>query len=135
MKQHFVDSSAFIAQSCADDQYHKEALLVAQKLQKENSIGITTDFVLSEVLTFLRSKIGHQSTVKFYQIIENASNLKIIYTNQKNFEQAIKVFEKYYDKNFSFTDCISFTIMQNLKIFHAFTFDQQFGQAGFEIIK
>jgi len=125
MKQHFIDASAFIAQSRADDQYHAKALIIAKKLQKENSIGITT----------LRTRVGHQAAIKFYKAVQAGSNLKIIYTKQEDFEQAIKIFEKYSDKDFSFVDCVSFAIMQNYKITQAFTFDKHFEQAGFEMIK
>jgi len=135
MKQHFIDAGAFVAQSYTSDQYHKDALAIAQRMKTEHSIGITTDFVLSEALTFLRRKVGHQSALKFYETIKSATDLIIVYTSQKDFEQALEIFKQYQDKTFSFTDCTSFAIMRNLKITQAFTFDRHFSQAGFEILK
>ncbi len=46
---------------------------------------------------------------------------------------AWKMFKKYEDKELSFTDCISFVLMKNLKLNKAFTFDEHFKQLGFEI--
>ena len=135
MKQHFIDAGAFVAQSYTSDQYHKEALAIAQRMKNKHPIGITTDFVLSEVLTFLQRKLGHQSAIKFHETIKSATDLIIIYTSQKDFDRAIEIFKQYQDKTFSFTDCTSFTIMRNLKITQAFTFDSHFQQAGFEILK
>lgn len=135
MKRYFIDSGAFIAQSRADDQYHKESLAISQKLREKCLIGVTTDYVLSETLTALRYRIGRHVAMRFYKTIRTALDLIIVYTNQKDFERAIKIFEKYHDKDFSFVDCVSFAIMQNYKITQAFTFDKHFEQVGFEIIK
>jgi len=135
MRRHFVDSSAFIAQSRVNDQYHKEALAISQKLQKEHAIGITTDFVLSETLTFLRRKTGHHAALKFYEAIKDALDLIIVHTNQKDFERAMEIFKQYHDKEFSVVDCMSFAIMEKQNLTQAFTFDKHFEQAGFEIIK
>ncbi len=46
MNPHFVDAGAFIAEMIHKDQYHQQALLIAEQIQKENSEGITTDAVL-----------------------------------------------------------------------------------------
>ncbi|MBI4822940.1 MAG: hypothetical protein HY805_01755 [Nitrospirae bacterium] len=45
-----------------------------------------------------------------------------------------KLLEKYSDKDFSFTDCTSFALMERLKIKTAFTFDAHFTQYGFNQI-
>lgn len=63
MIYYFYDASAFIAQSRIDDEHHQQALKIADKLDKENAVGYTTDFVLAEVLTFLRYKAGHQASL------------------------------------------------------------------------
>lgn len=135
MTYYFFDTSAFIAQSQVDDKYHKQALKIAEKLEKEGAIGCTTDFVLSETLTFLRYNIGHRSALEFHQAIKTGSNLIVVYTIQEDFKQGMKIFEQYQDKDFSVVDCISFVIMRKRNITHAFTFNKQFEQAGFEIIK
>ena len=59
MKQHFIDAGAFVAQSVPTDQYHDQAVAIAKTLKEGKSFGITTDFVLSEVFTFLRRKVGY----------------------------------------------------------------------------
>jgi len=48
--------------------------------------------------------------------------------------QAWEIFKKYSDKSFSFTDCTSFAIMQQLEINQAFTFDSHFIQFGFQTL-
>ena len=44
--------------------------------------------------------------------------------------QAWEIFSRYRDKAWSFTDCISFVVMNRLKIQQAFAFDEHFRQFG-----
>jgi hypothetical protein len=46
-------------------------------------------------------------------------------------DQAWEVFARYDDKDFSFTDCTSFAVMQQLGITTTFAFDEHFEQFGF----
>lgn len=49
-------------------------------------------------------------------------------------EQAWKLFKQYSDKDFSFTDCTSFVVMQQLGLSEVFTNDHHFEQMGFTIL-
>jgi uncharacterized protein len=57
------------------------------------------------------------------EIIEVDSDIKL---------KALDLFKKFKDKNFSFTDCVSFTIMNEYNIVDVFTFDKHFIQMGFQ---
>jgi predicted nucleic acid-binding protein len=50
-----------------------------------------------------------------------------------DWKAAFELFKKYFDKNLSFTDCTSFSLMRRLKLKVAFTFDCHFQQVGFEV--
>jgi predicted nucleic acid-binding protein len=43
------------------------------------------------------------------------------------------LFFRYRDKDFSFTDCTSFVVMQELKLREVLTTDRHFAQAGFTV--
>lgn len=49
--------------------------------------------------------------------------------------RALTLFEKYADQKISFTDCISFAIMERLNIKQVFGFDQHFQYSGFELLE
>jgi predicted nucleic acid-binding protein len=49
-------------------------------------------------------------------------------------EKARGVFFRYRDKDYSFTDCTSFVVMQELKLKRALTTDHHFRQMGFEVV-
>ncbi|MBI2933751.1 MAG: hypothetical protein HYY16_19075 [Planctomycetes bacterium] len=46
-------------------------------------------------------------------------------------EAAWKLFKRYDDQVFSFTDCTSFAVMNKLGLKEAFTFDDGFRKVGF----
>jgi len=66
--------------------------------------------------------------IKFEKVV-----VKILHVTEKLEEQGWQIFKKYNDKDFSFTYCTSFSIMDSEEIQQAFTFDKHFLQYGFNI--
>jgi predicted nucleic acid-binding protein len=50
-------------------------------------------------------------------------------------EKGLAVYEKYSDKKWGLVDCISFVVMREGGIRHALTFDKDFEQAGFAVLR
>ncbi len=44
------------------------------------------------------------------------------------------MFFRHRDKGYSFTDCTSFVVMQELKLRHTLTTDAHFRQMGFQVV-
>jgi len=59
--------------------------------------------------------------------------LKYTRVEEKDEHLAWELAKKYTDKDFSFTDCLSFTVMSRLDCRKVFAFDQHFRQMGFEV--
>ena len=49
-------------------------------------------------------------------------------------ENARRVFFRHRDKEYSFTDCTSLVVMQELKLRQALTTDEHFRQMGFHVL-
>ena len=45
--------------------------------------------------------------------------------------QALDILRRYDDQDFSYTDAVSFALMQHMKLTHAFAFDHHFSTMGF----
>jgi predicted nucleic acid-binding protein len=127
----FVDTSAFIALLDPRDDCHVQAVHVEQSLSGRAARLITTNFVLDETYTGLRGKIQHSAILRFRDLVRQSRRLSVIRITEALEDQAWKIFARYGDKDFSFTDCTSFAVMQQLGITTAFAFDEHFEQFGF----
>ena len=71
-------------------------------------------------------------------LMENIKNaeqlgvLEIIHVKEEHINQGWDLFKNRLDKEWSLTDCISFTVMKDRSIDKALTSDHHFEQTGFE---
>ncbi len=131
----FVDSSFLVARFNQGDRDHKEAIRFTEEQRADAGDAfrlVLSDYVFDETVTALaiRSK-SHALAVSGGRAILESSNLRIVRVEMPVFETAWKLFVRSQDKRWSFTDCTSFVLMQNLGIRKALTFDANFRQAGF----
>jgi len=131
----FVDTGAFFASKVSNDINHSSALIIEGQIQ-EGSYGkmVTTNYILDELFTLLRGRVAHNELIEIGESIINSPNIRIIWIQEALEEKGWEFFKLHQDKTFSFTDCMSFVVMQTLNINVAFTYDSHFEQAGFQII-
>jgi len=79
-------------------------------------------------------KCGYDAAVAFRKIVEASKLINILWVDQTVEQKAWQIFKKHQDKDFSFTDCSSFALMEREAIHIAFTFDKHFSQYGFETV-
>ena len=94
-----------------------------------------SNFIIYETITFINCFLkNHQLAVDFLDRIKKAEKLDQIYVLRVTDgiqEEALMLFRKIKDKDLSFTDCTSFTLMGREGIAKALTFDGHFEQMGF----
>ena len=130
----FIDTSAFLALENRKDEYHKRALMFRDSLLESEESLVTSDYVLDESYTIIRLRAGHKIAVQFGEMIQATGLIEIKYLTKEILREAWHIFKSFSDKEFSFTDCTCFALMETLKIKTAFTFDDHFKQYGkFEI--
>ena len=134
MKQIFADANGWIALNSKKDQLHNAAVTINKELLQSGHRYMTTNFVLDETYTALLTKVGHFAAVDFGERIRGARTVQVIHITQDIEEKAWTLFKQYYDKDFSFTDCTSFVVMQQLNLTEALTNDHHFEQIGFTIL-
>jgi len=130
----FVDTGAWVAIADRNDQYSKEAGQLYTNLILQRRRLVTSDFILVETYNLLSQTIGSRATISFGDKLKEIPFLEIMPVTQSDWERAWKILDKYSDKDFSFTDCTSFALMERLKIKTSFTFDSHFIQYGFNKI-
>jgi hypothetical protein len=124
----FVDTGAFIALIDADDENHKAAAAFYRNSKEKGARFVTTNFVVCETMNYLRARISHDIAVLFRENLKKSGFNEVITVTASIEEGAFAIFKRYADKEFSFTDCTSFSIMRSLKLKTAFAFDKHFAQ-------
>jgi len=126
----FVDTSAFIALSDQDDQYHLNAKEFYSHQTTQKPRFVTSNFIVCETLNYLRIRVSYNSAVGFRENLYKSRVIEIIPITADFEEKAFRIMKRYKDKTFSFTDCTSFALMESLGVTTAFGFDQHFNQYG-----
>ena len=124
----FIDTGAFIALIDADDENHKAATSFYKVSAEKGSRFVTTNFVVCETMNYLQARISHKVAVAFRENLKKSGLIKIMSITPHVEDTAFAIFKHYSDKDFSFTDCTSFSIMKSLKLTRAFAFDRHFEQ-------
>lgn len=134
MRRIFADASGWIALNSRRDQLNRVSVEVNRALLQRGVRYVTTNFVLDETYTGLRTRVSHQAAVDFGERIRSSRTIQVVYVTEELEEEAWNLFKGYSDKEFSFTDCTSFVVMRRLGLVEAFTGDHHFEQMGFVIL-
>ncbi len=132
MRKVFVDTGAWYALKNKNDPNHSAAVVFFRSLPETGTICYTSDYVIDEAITLIRVRLSnHQVAASLAQELFSEQAAKIIYTSPLYLPRALAIFKKFADQSFSFTDCTSFAIMENLKIEGALAFDRHFSFEAF----
>lgn len=116
------------------DRFYKQAAIYYRKLSKQKIPLVTSNYVLVETYTRIRYDDGHASAVIFHTAIVDAiqkGRLNVKWISTSLHEKALEIFLKYEDQRFSFVDCTSFVIAQQVGTKEVFGFDKGFATMGF----
>ena len=134
MKSLFVDTAGWMACADAGDPSHGSACKARDTVLEQGALFVTTDYVMDETLTLIRMRLGLPAARAWWEQVEGSSRVRWEWVGMERAEKARKAFFRYRDKKYSFTDCTSFVVMQELRLKVALTTDQHFGQMGFQLL-
>lgn len=91
---------------------------------------VITDYVFDELMTLLKARgEGHRAYAIGRGFLDGEIAI-IERVSTHDFMAAWAVFDRYRDKDWSFTDCVSRVVIERLGITRAFAFDEHFRQFG-----
>lgn len=128
----FLDTSFILALEDADDQHHIKAKAFWADFRDHPQPLVTTSYIFGEAVTLIHKRLDHARAKTVAQRLRTSPSVTFLHITEADFEAGWRWFDRYQDKGFSFTDCISFAVMKRLHIKIALTFDHHFVQAGFE---
>ena len=130
----FVDTSGFYALLVKHDDRHAAASRVLRDAQRRKRRFVTSDYVLDETATLLKAR-GHGHLLRaFFENVLASGVCRIEWTEPDRFHTVQAFFHKHVDQPWSFTDCLSFCIMKELRLSEALTKDGHFHEAGFVVL-
>jgi predicted nucleic acid-binding protein len=134
MRRILVDTSAWGAIADSNDPNHEIALLFQEEITGRCQLVIT-NYILDELLTLLLMNLGYKHTVDLKRTLDalvREGILEIVWVSEVICDAAWRAFEQFnIDKEWSFTDCVSYVVMKRHQILEAFAFDHHFDQMGF----
>lgn len=71
-------------------------------------------------------KVGHKEAVNFGNSLLKSKVVNMVEISKDLKKEAWRIFVKYKDHRFSYTDCTSFAVLQRMKINRVFGYDKDF---------
>lgn len=129
----FADTSAWCALFNGGDDRHAWAKELWNRVLRERVKLATSDYVLDETLTLLRSRTNYAAAREAGTKLLASGILRRLHVSDREFLLAWEWFKKYKDHEFSFTDCTSFVLMKENRMHSVWTLDDDFKKAGFQL--
>jgi predicted nucleic acid-binding protein len=125
----FVDTSFWIGLRNDRDQRHR---LAADLWNEYNSSDLlTSNHVVGETWTFLRSRAGHKAATAFVDSLAASPRLHQAHIPVVLEREAWAWLRQHDERKYSFVDATSFALMASEGIHEALAFDGDFTAAGF----
>jgi uncharacterized protein len=121
-----VDTSAYFALVDRSDRHHAAAVAFVQTNDRPL---VTTDLIVIETLNLVQARLGPAPAIALGKRLL-APTTTVLKITDPDLAQAWRLFQRYRDKAFSFTDCTTFALMTRLGLATAFAFDIHFRQYG-----
>jgi len=121
----FVDTGAWAALFVPVDPKHA---IAKRWLQENRDRLITSDYVVDEVLTLLKTRFSTRASIYAGRSLFGERLSKLLYLTADDIDRAWEIFQSHSDKQWSLTDCSSLALMQRMRISKAFAFDKHFSQ-------
>jgi uncharacterized protein len=131
MERAFVDTSAWFAYANGTDAEHQSVRDVFQTFAGRL---VTSNFVFDETVTLCLYRLGHPVATQVGKVLLDPSTIDLVRLTLADEQQAWNLFLARPDKDYSFTDCTSFVLMQRLGLDRAIALDTDFQQEGFSVL-
>ena len=134
-RQIFVDANVFVALLNKDDALHERATALWSRLKEEGAVIVTTNMVVSEVITVISQRAGKALAMEFAQTVYGGGDdFVVVYSDAAVEGRALEYFRAIRSKNVSFVDAIILATMERMDIRRLASFDHIFRrQKGIEL--
>lgn len=123
----FVDTGAWYALATPSDPDHEAAKTFLSAVTEPL---LTSEYIVDELLTLFAVRGQKSKGVEWMHEVLDRGGTHLVKVGDDDFVKALQIYKQFTDKQWSFTDCTSYVLMQRLNVKKAFSFDQHFHQFG-----
>ncbi|MFN0011034.1 MAG: type II toxin-antitoxin system VapC family toxin [Phycisphaerales bacterium] len=131
MKAVFADTSFWLALAASNDIHHQTASRLAVQL---NRPIVTTVPVVIEVANALCKRGAKAEAIELRGRLAADRAARVVACTGALVQSGWKLYSERLDKDWSLTDCMSFSVMKQAGLTEALTADHHFIQAGFRAL-
>jgi predicted nucleic acid-binding protein len=128
-----VDSGAWIALVRLGDQHHSEADGLFRRAEALRIPLVTTNLIIAEVHRFILFHVGIRAAALLLDRIDASRLLTVEFATAAHHASARRWIAKLSDQVISYTDAVSFAVMEAARCTAAMSFDRDFVTAGFQL--
>ena len=130
----FVDTGGWLGVLDPQDKYHTQAADFFRHALSAYAYLVTTNLVIAETYISIRRSSSHAKAVAFLDLIEKSGRIHCVWSDDELEMNAREVLRLYQDQDFSYTDAVSFAVMQRDGMRDVFAFDRHFRTMGFMVL-
>jgi predicted nucleic acid-binding protein len=123
-----VDTGYFIALLEPSDELHSRARVWAGAVRERL---LVSEFVLVEAVNWLSHGAQRVRAHRLVEAVHSNRQYEFVPSMPQLLHAGLQMHAQHHDKDWSLTDCISFQLLHQRKVWHALAYDQHFEQAGF----
>jgi predicted nucleic acid-binding protein len=129
----FVDSGAWIALRNRRDQYHAEADRLIRAAVAARIALLTTNLVVAETYRLTLFRVGVRAALRGLERIDASERVGVHFASAADHAAARRWLERLAPRPVTYTDAVSFAVMEAAGCRHVLGFDQDFAAAGFTL--
>lgn len=129
----FVDSGAWIALRSRRDQHHAAADRAFRSAIEQRIPLVTTNLVVAEIHRLTLFRAGREPALRALERIDASPSVTVHFATGDDHSAGRRWLERLAPRPVTYTDAVSFAVMEATKCTHVLGFDQDFAAAGFEL--
>ena len=123
-----IDTGAIFAFVTRTDSHHEAAKRFVREWLDQEGIFVLPDIVFAETMTLLKARVGPDVAVRVGRELRQNSAYAWLPVGDDGERDTWAVFQRFTDKEWSFTDCAVLALARREKISAIFAFDRHFLQ-------
>lgn len=128
-----VDSGVWIALVRATDQHHADADHMLRQAVRERVALVTTPLIVAEVHRFALFHFGIRPAALLLDRLDASPRLTIEFVTAAHHAAARRWLARLWDQVITYTDAVSFAVMEAARCTAVMSFDRDFVTAGFRL--